>query len=247
MSFIQSAQSTDSSSACEPRLTRSTPSTSRLESDVSITIAPPTTGIRRGEIVRKALHIAPGLLAFLLPLLPHEKPLPPQALLEVTLITAVLTGIYIAARRIVARPGESDFYVTTLSYPAAVLATLFAFPGALELTLIVVVVLAFGDGSAYLGGKLIGGPRLPWNSRKTWAGTLTFIAVSTPLAALAYRGEAGAATPWLAAILCAGGAAFFAALAESLPTRLSDNLRVGVTAAVAAATIHFSLLPLVWA
>jgi len=194
--------------------------------------------------VRKVLHISPGLLAFLLPILPHEKPLPAEALIELTLITAVLTGIYIAARRIVARPGESDFYLTTLSYPAAVLGTLFAFPGAPELGAIVVVVLAFGDGSAYFGGKKFGGPRLPWNSRKTWAGTLTFLAVAGPLAALAYRGEAGTATPWLAAALCGGGAALFAALAESLPTRLSDNLRVGVTAAVAAALIHFSVVPL---
>ncbi len=109
---------------------------------------------------------------------------------------------------------------------------------------VVVVVLAFGDGSAYFGGKKFGGPRLPWNSQKTWAGTLTFLAVAGPLAALAYRGEAGTATPWMAAALCGGGAALFAALAESLPTRLSDNLRVGVTAAVAAALIHFSVLPL---
>ncbi|MBA3312002.1 MAG: hypothetical protein M3552_03715 [Planctomycetota bacterium] len=200
-------------------------------------------GIRRGEILRKLLHISPGLLAFLLPLLPHEKPLPPQGLFEVTLITSILTAIYIAARRIVARPGETDFYVTTLSYPIAVLATLFAFPGAPELAVIVVVVIAFGDGSAYLGGKCIGGPRLPWNADKTWAGTLSFLAVAGPLASLAYFGEAGSETPWLVAVACGCGAAFFSAIAESLPTRLSDNLRVGVTAAVAASAIHFVVLP----
>jgi dolichol kinase len=202
---------------------------------------------RRGEFLRKLLHISPGLLAFFLPFLPHDKPLPPQALFELTLITTVLTAIYIAARRIVARPGESDFYLTTLSYPAAVLGTLFAFPGAPELGAIVVVVIAFGDGSAYLGGKQIGGPRLPWNATKTWAGTLSFLAVAGPLASLAYYGEAGAGTPWLAAILCGCGAAFLAAIAESLPTQLSDNLRVGVTAAVAAAAIHFSVLPMLTA
>jgi dolichol kinase len=242
MSSLQSAAVNKSKPACEARQTRTTrvaPSPG-----VEVSIASPDASVRRGEIVRKTLHISPGLLAFLLPFLPHDKPLPPQALFELTLITVVLTAIYIAARRIVARPGESDFYLTTLSYPVAVLGTLFAFPGAPELGAIVVVVIAFGDGSAYLGGKRIGGPKLPWNSRKTWAGTLTFLAVAGPLAAIAYRGEAGAATPWLAAILCGGGAAFLAALAESLPTRLSDNLRVGLTAAATAALIHFSVLPL---
>ena len=231
-------------SACEPRLSRTHSRTAKSDSGVNVSVASPATGIRRGEFVRKTLHISPGLLAFLLPFAPHEKPLSSQALLELTLITAVLTAIYIAARSIVARPGESDFYLTTLSYPAAVLGTLFAFPSAPELAAIVVVVIAFGDGSAYLGGKRIGGPRLPWNSRKTWAGTLTFLAVAGPLAALAYRGEADATTTWLAAALCGGGAAFVAAIAESLPTRLSDNLRVGFTAAVTAALIHFSVLPL---
>src|SRR5690606_11644713 len=133
---------------------------------------------------RKLLHISPGFLAFLLPYAPHTKPLSGQALFELTVITAFLTGLYIALRRFVARPGESDFYVTTLSYPAAVLGTLFAFPHAPELAAVVVVVIAFGDGAAYLGGKRIGGPRLPWNPTKTWAGTLTFVLVAGPLASL---------------------------------------------------------------
>lgn len=214
------------------------------ESAVNVSLsAPDSAPLRRGEFLRKLLHISPGLLAFLLPFIPHEKPLPPQSLFELTLITSVLTGIYIAARRIVARPNETDFYLTTLSYPAAVLATLFAFPGAPELGAIVVVVIAFGDGSAYLSGKRIGGPRLPWNKNKTWAGTLSFLAVAGPLASLAYFGEAGAGTSWLAALLCGCGAAFLAAIAESLPTRLSDNLRVGVTAAMTAAAVHFMLVP----
>ena len=111
---------------------------------------------------------------------------------------------------------------------------------------VVVVVLAFGDGSAYFGGKKFGGPRLPWNSQKTWAGTLNVPRRRrSTRCELAYRGEAGTATPWMAAALCGGGAALFAALAESLPTRLSDNLMV--TAAVAAALIHFSVLPLLMA
>lgn len=201
------------------------------------------TTVRRGEIVRKLLHISPGLLAFLLPFAPHTKPLSTQALLEITAITTALTGIYIALRHIVARPGESDFYTTTLSYPIAVLATLFAFPAAPELAAVVVVIIAFGDGSAYLGGKSIGGPSLPWNHDKTWAGSLSFVAVAGPLASLAYWLEADAGTSTLAASIIGSGAALFASLAESLPTNLSDNLRVGVTAAITAAMLHFAMFP----
>lgn len=198
---------------------------------------------RHNPIYRKLLHISPGLLAFLLPALPHEKPLSTQALLEITLITAVLTGLYIALKRHVERPHEADFYVTTLSYPAAILGTLFAFPAAPELAAVVLVVLAFGDGSACVVGSQVGGRRLPWNRDKTWAGTAAFVVVGGALATLAYRGEADPDSAWLAALLCGGGAALVAAVVESLPVRLSDNVRVGFTAAVTVALIHFLAVP----
>ncbi len=39
------------------------------------------------------------------------------------------------------------------------------------------IVLTFGDPMAYLGGKIIQGPRLPWNRNKTYAGSISFIIV----------------------------------------------------------------------
>ena len=36
-------------------------------------------------------------------------------------------------------------------------------------------VLAFGDGMASLVGQALGGPRLPWNPRKSWAGFVAFV------------------------------------------------------------------------
>jgi phytol kinase len=223
-----------------PRLAASTPGVvvSVSEGD--------QTGVRHNEFCRKLLHISPGLLAFLLPLLPHSKPLTWEALAEITAITAVLTGVYIALKRRVERPGESDFYTTTLSYPAAVLATLFAFPGAPELAAVVLVVIAFGDGTAYLVGTRVGGARLPWNRGKTWAGTLAFVAVGGSLATIAYLLESEPGTPWAAALLCGGGAALTAAVVESLPVRLSDNLRVGATAGLTAAALHLAALPTVF-
>lgn len=198
---------------------------------------------RNNAFYRKLLHISPGLLAFVLPLIPHEKPLSFQSLCEITLITAILTGLYIAVKRYVERPNEADFYLTTLSYPAAVLGTLFAFPAAPELAAVVLVVIAFGDGSAYLVGTTIGGRRLPWNPEKTWAGTVAFVVVGGLLATLAYLGEANPGTTLIAALCCGGGAAVAAAIVESLPVRLSDNVRVGFTASVTVALLHFLAVP----
>ncbi len=124
------------------------------------------SAIRRGEILRKAIHMTPGAIPFALFLYPHPRVLPWDSLLIVTLITAILTGFYIASKEIVRRPGETNFYSTCLSYPACILAMLLLFPQHPEFTCVVVVVLGFGDASAYIGGKLVGGRRLPWNPQQ---------------------------------------------------------------------------------
>jgi dolichol kinase len=217
---------------------------SGAEGEVAVSVGPvPPRAAGRNELPRKLLHITPGLLAFLLPLIPHPKPLQWDDLAIITAITVVLTGVYVAMRRHVERQGESDFWVTTLSYPAVVLVSLFLFRDAPQVTAVVMVALAFGDGLAYLGGTLIGRRRLPWNRTKSWAGTLSFALIAGPLAVVAYHLEAGAGTSWAAAALCGMGACLCGAVAESLPTRLSDNLRVGLAAAVAAGVMHYGVAP----
>ncbi|HEX6736789.1 MAG TPA: DUF92 domain-containing protein, partial [Vicinamibacteria bacterium] len=88
----------------------------------------------------------------------------------------------------------------------------------------------------------LGGPRLPWNPRKGWAGSLAFVVC----------GALGAAvlTAWtlrlpLGSAFAPGGGggggilavmlplALFCALVESLPTTLDDNLTVPLAAALA--------------
>ncbi len=149
--------------------------------------------MRRGEILRKTIHMTPGALPFAIFLYPHPRVLPWDSMLILTVLTAILTAIYIASKRIVRRPDETDFYSTCLSYPACILAMLLLFPQYPEFTCVVVVVLGFGDGSAYIGGHLFGGRRLPWNPKKTWAGTISFILVAAPIATLAYYLEANTA------------------------------------------------------
>ncbi len=181
---------------------------------------------------------------------PHPRVLPWDSLLILTVLTAILTGVYIASKQIVRRPDETDFYSTCLSYPACIMAMLLAFPQHPEFTCVVVVVLGFGDASAYIGGHLLGGRRLPWNPKKSWAGTISFIRVAAPIATLAYYLEAIRLRSPI------GGAAdrrpsledgrpvreitatVIAAIAESWKTKLTDNLRVGVAASIAVVAAH---------
>jgi len=194
------------------------------------------------EVFRKTLHMLPGVVPFILSFLPHDDPPDWIALSIVVLVTAVFTGIYIKMRARVSRPDEDNFYSTVLSYPAAVLGTMLIFPANMEFAMVVVILIAFGDGFAYICGKRFGRKKLPWNPEKSWAGSLGFVAFSAPIAALAFWLEArNPEVPFSLALTCCAIAACAAALAESWPTKITDNLRVGVTAALTVSTSYFLL------
>lgn len=196
----------------------------------------------KNELNRKILHMLPGFLPFLLAILPHDDPPDWIAMTCVVSITVLLTGFYIAMRSRVSRPDEKNFYSTVLSYPAAVLGTLLLFPAHVEFAMVVVILIAFGDGCAYIFGKRFGRRALPWNPEKSWAGTIGFVIISAPIASLAFWLEAkNPEVPFLLAAGCCTLAALAAALAESWPTKLTDNLRVGVTAALTVSGSYFLL------
>lgn len=198
----------------------------------------------KNEFNRKFLHMLPGVLPFLLAVLPHDDPPDWIAMGIVIAITVVLTGLYILMRSRVSRPGEKDFYSTTLSYPAAVLGTMLLFPSHIEFAMVVVILIAFGDGFAYICGKRFGRRRLPWNPEKSWAGTIGFVLFSAPVASLVFWLEAkNPEVSFSLAAICCTIAATLAALAESWPTKLTDNLRVGVTGAIAVSASYFLLAP----
>jgi uncharacterized protein (TIGR00297 family) len=126
-----------------------------------------------------------------------------------------------------------------LLYPAVVAGAILLFRERLALAALLWGLLAFGDGVASIAGAL-GGPRLPWNRAKTWAGTLGFLLAggagaaglalwtgpSLPLATLLW---------WLVptTLLCA--------LVESWDTGLDDNLTVAL--AGAACLLYVSYVP----
>jgi farnesol kinase len=194
-----------------------------------------------GEICRKTLHMTPGFLPFLLLAVPHPDPLD-QGSLEVIIVLSVgLTSIFLMLHRVVRRPGETNLISTALSYPATILVTLMLFPQHAEFACVVVVVLAFGDGMAYFGGRLLGKSPLPWNPDKTWMGTISFIGCSAPIATMAYWMEARNPTiPLAMAAICGTSAALAGALAESIPTKITDNLRVGVASALGVIAAHYA-------
>ena len=125
-----------------------------------------------------------------------------------------------------------------LLYPLAVLALVLVFHDELWKAAAVWGLLAIGDGMAAFFGLAAGGPRLPWNRDKSWAGFLAFVVFGTMaasvLAAWTLRLPlvAWASARILAVIV---PAALVCALVESMPTTLDDNLTVPLVGAAAIA------------
>ncbi len=207
---------------------------------------PPKPRLSASEWRRRLWHSAPGLLPVLLWFVPHRDPISPTLQGIMILLVAALGGhVYWRYRRI-EREADRGRVSAVAGYALSVLLTLLAFPQHAELGLTVLAVLAFGDGSATLGGLWLGGPKLPWNSKKTWAGFAAFLVIGIPLASLIYWGETQfnpesleyGMVPFSQALICAGTAVLLGAIAESLPVSLNDNIRVGIAAAVGVTTMH---------
>jgi dolichol kinase len=199
----------------------------------------------------------PGLLPLLLWVVPHPHPWLVTLVVAVAIVAAAIATF--VQFHCMQREGEgrNDCLVAVVGYAGSVLAALLLFAPHVEVAFLVLGVLAFGDGSATLGGLLFGGRRLPWNHTKTVVGTACFLFVGAPMAAVLYRVDAhthwaAAAghdvaldshpTPFVVAIAIALVTTGAAAIAESLPSRTNDNLRVGVVAALSASLMQLLLV-----
>lgn len=181
---------------------------------------------KANEALRKALHIAFGLFAATLRWLPWW-------------LAAGAAALAVAGNRLlldrlfgrsVARH-ERGWDAGIVLYPAMVCLLIIVFRESLWIAAVAWVILAFGDGSATVAGLTLGGPRLPWNRDKSWTGSVAFIAAgaSGGLAIGAWMGSGNA----LAIVL----AVLVAAVVESLPLGVDDNLTVPVAAAVTLVTL----------
>lgn len=127
-------------------------------------------------------------------------------------------------------------------YPAMDSAFLqFFVAGSMGLVVAAWLFLAVGDACGALCGLLIGGPKLPWNRKKTWAGMAGFILFGAPAAYLA--GNFVAPPYGIHGFRVGAGGVFYedvlplfvlagivAAIVESLPGQLDDNLTVPTAA-----------------
>lgn len=209
-------------------------------------------GLDAQELRRRIWHMAPGLLPFLLWIIPHKDPLSPLINWIFIGIFLVLTGLLFRNWSRVARDGvgKDDRAAAIFGYAGSVLLTLFLFPAHAEIGLTLLAVLAFGDGSATLVGKLIGGPRLPWNDAKSVSGFIGFLLVGLPFAALIYWGEShnpqglNPSATALQATLVAAAGVVGGAIAESIRSPINDNVRVGLASATALVVAHAAVFGL---
>lgn len=193
--------------------------------------------IAASEVKRKLVHIGVGGFAFLLRDLPWwgAIALAVGAFLHNWLLLPRYGG-----RKLWRDPEHARGYpLGILLYPLSVLALVLVFPGEDRwMAAAVWGLLAFGDGMASVVGQVLGGPRLPWNDRKGWAGFLAFVLFgalgSGVLAAWTLGMPVGLAlSAQLLGITLP--VALLAALVESMPTTLDDNLTVPLAGAVAIA------------
>lgn len=190
-------------------------------------------GLPAGEAGRKLLHVAMGGFALLLRYLSWQE----AALLALSALAFNWQVLPRIGGRALWRSHEQarGYPPGILFYPASVLGLVLVFRDDLARAAACWGVLAAGDGMAGLAGQALGGPRLPWNRDKGWAGLLAFL-VFGAVAACFLMGftlrlpfEAWLSPRILAycvplAVVCA--------LVETMPTTLDDNLTVPLAGAV---------------
>ena len=208
------------------------------------------------ENARQWVHIGSGLFALLLRALTGWQA---AAMAAMALLFNLVLLPRVGGRRLYRPVDEArGFPLGILLYPLAVLLLMLAFPSRLDIAAAAWGILAFGDGFATLVGRRLtttnaetaehaahnlsassaSSPfyrrRLPWNPDKSVAGTLAFVVCG---------GAAGVAFAWWVrpavtpvpaltfTIAAPLAAALLAALVETIPIRLDDNISVPATAA----------------
>lgn len=177
------------------------------------------------EILRKLVHIAFGFCALLLRWLTTGQA---AAVAIAALIHNWLVLPRLFGRRIARSPRGTDRGI--ILYPIAVFILIVAFPEDRGLAAAGWAILAFGDGSATLAGKTVGGPKLPWSPDKTIVGSIAFVMVGGTaawLTAAFVDPVPGYTLSWMTLAFAAAAAA---AIAESLPLEVDDNLVVPLVA-----------------
>src|SRR5262245_51292352 len=184
------------------------------------------------EDARQWVHAGSGAFALLLRAL---TPWQAAGLAAFALAFNAVVLPRIGGRRLYRPVDEArGFPLGILLYPVAVLLLILAFPTRFDIVAAAWGVLAFGDGAATLAGRAWGRRRWPWNPEKTIEGTAAFIVCggAGAVALALWTRPAASPHPSLTfAIAAPIAAAVAAALVETIPVRLDDNVSVPATAA----------------
>jgi uncharacterized protein (TIGR00297 family) len=185
------------------------------------------------EEARQWVHVGSGLFAVLLRYLTWWQA---AALAAAALLFNVAVLPRIGGRRLYRPIDEArGFPLGILLYPLAVLFLILIFSARLDIVAAAWAILAFGDGAATLVGRRVDGWRWPWNHEKTLAGSAAF-AVCGGAAAVALacwtRPAVVPEPPLWYDVLAPVAAAIVAALVETIPVRLDDNVSVPASAAL---------------
>lgn len=194
------------------------------------------------EVARKLWHMSPGALIVGLPLVRNFNLVAHHLPALIVAFTAILSILSMVHAKHFIRPGERDWSVSVFAFAATALLPLIAFPGHVELALTALVILAFGDGAAALGGLALRGPTLPWNENKTFAGTLSFIVCAVPCATWIYWGISNPRVSFETALISGMAAVTVAAVAESIRSSINDNIRVGAAATSMLLLLHWMIM-----
>ena len=205
--------------SCLPEWVMSIPGIRRIVDKLGVT-----------EFRRRLFHMSPSLLPICLPFIPHPDVWGPILLTIILVMSLVCICVACLLGHLLKRRGEQTWSASVLGYMVPVVGALLLFPGRAEFGLMTLQILALGDGSATLGGLMLGGKRLPWNRRKTFSGLFCFTIVASIASTYSYWGEASPTVPVLAAFVICCTSTLCAAIAESLPVKTNDNWRVGLTA-----------------
>ncbi len=175
----------------------------------------------RGESRRRRAHALFGLPAFLLPWLD------PRVVLLAALWAAFLNAFFLPSTALGAgwrRPDEG-WTGGLVIYPVTVALLALLFQHASYALAAGWTAMAFGDPPAAFWGRRRPWRPLSWNQDKSWGGSLAFfLCAAAALSLVGIRHDLGLPGSLGRAIPLALAGAFI----ESLPSRLDDNLTVGV-------------------
>ena len=213
-------------------------------------------GTAHSESARQWVHVGSGLFALLLRVL---TPWQAAGLAATALVCNIVVLPRVGGRRLYRPVDEArGFPLGILLYPLSVLLLTLIFPTRLDIAAAAWAILAFGDGAATLVGRrtttinaetaepedckkipassassALIGRRIPWNRDKSVAGTLAFfVCGGAGAVALAWwvRPAITPLPPLAFTIVAPIAAAAIAALVETIPIRLDDNISVPVAA-----------------